>query len=111
MSLLLRWLISAVALLGITQVVPGFRVASFGTALVASLILGLVNVIVRPILLILTLPLNILTLGLFTFVINALMLLLAASLVSGFSIAGFWPALLAALILSIVNLLLGPMTA
>jgi putative membrane protein len=109
MSLLIHWVVEALTLLAIPYVVPGFRVANLGTALVAAVILGLVNVIIRPILILLTLPINILTLGLFTLVINALLLKLVASMVSGFTIDGLWPAIFAGIILSVVNMLFGGM--
>jgi putative membrane protein len=99
MKLILRWLINAIALLVVTQLVPGFSVASFYYALIAALVLGLVNAVIRPILIVLTLPLNILTLGLFTFVINAALIWFVSTFVKGFEVAGFLPALLAAIIL------------
>ena len=104
MEILIVWLISAVLILVLANVLPGIAVASFVTALVVAVVLGLVNAIIRPILLILTLPINILTLGLFTFVINALMVLLVASFVPGFSVASFWWALLFSIILSLANI-------
>ena len=99
MRLLLRWLLSAAALMLIAYYLPGISVASFYTALIAALVLGLVNALIRPIILALTLPVNILTLGLFTFVINALLFWLVATVVKGFSVAGFWPAFWGALIM------------
>ena len=99
MKLILRWLINAIALLAVTQIVPGFVVDTFYHALIAALILGLVNAVIRPILLVLTLPINIITLGLFTFVIIAGLIWLVSTFVKGFEIAGFLPALLAAIIL------------
>lgn len=104
MKLIFRWLINAVALLVVANVVPGFGVDTFYTALIAALVLGLVNALIRPILLILTLPINILTLGLFTFVINALMIWLVSTIVKGFTVEGFVPAFLAALFLWVVSL-------
>lgn len=101
--IILRWFINALALILITYVVPGFSVGSFWTALIAALFLGIVNAVVRPILLILTLPINILTLGLFTLVINALMFWFVASFVKGFDILGFWPAFWAALFYWIIT--------
>lgn len=92
MKLLLRWLLSAAALMLVAYFVPGIVVGSFYAALVAALILGLINALIRPFILILTLPINILTLGLFTLIINALMFWLASSIVKGFFVAGFWPA-------------------
>lgn len=105
-GLILRWLANALALLLTTFLVGGMQISGFGSALFASAILGVVNAMVRPALLFLTLPFNILSLGLFTFVINALMLLLTASVVSGFVITGFWSAFVGAIILSIVSGLL-----
>lgn len=104
MKLLFRWLINAVALLVVANVVPGFAVESFYAALIAALVLGLVNALVLPVLLVLTLPVNILTLGLFTFVLNALMIWLVSSIVKGFDVAGFVPALLAAIVLWLVSM-------
>ncbi len=100
----LRWLLNALILLLVSQLLPGFVLASFWTALWAAVALGLVNALVRPILLLLTLPINLLTLGLFTFVINALMLVLVAKLVPGFSVADFGTAVVAAIILWLVSL-------
>jgi len=105
MSLLFRWIINAVALLVIAAVVPGFSLNTFYHALIAALLLGLVNALIRPILLILTFPVTVVTLGLFVFVVNALMLWLVSSVVKGFEISGFIPALLAALLLWGINLL------
>ena len=102
--LLFRWVINAVALLVVANVVPGFGVSTFYTALIAALVLGLVNALIRPLLFILTLPVTILTLGLFTFVLNALMILLVSTIVKGFTVEGFVPALLAALLLWVISL-------
>lgn len=107
MSLIIHWVVVALTLLAIPYVVPGVRVPNLGTAMVAAAVLGLINVIIKPVLVFLTLPINILTLGLFTLVINALLLKLVAGLVSGFAIDGFWPALLGGLILSVVSVVLG----
>lgn len=104
-QILFRWVINAVALLVFASVVPGFVVASFYSALIAALVLGLVNAIVRPLLFILTLPVTVLTLGLFTFVINALMIWLVSTMVKGFDVAGFVPALLVALLMWVVSLM------
>ena len=93
MKLLLRWVVNAVTLLAATQIISGFHVSSFYSALVAALILGLLNAIIRPILLVLTLPVNILTLGLFTFVINGLIVWFMATFVKGVTVDGFLPAL------------------
>lgn len=105
MQLLLRWLLNALALIAVTNIVPGFHIDTFYHALMAALVLGLVNALIRPLLIILTLPVNILTLGLFTFVINALMILLAATIVKGFSVSGFAPAFLAAIALWAISVL------
>ena len=106
MKLLFRWLLSAAALMLIAYYVPGIYVTNFYSALVAALILGLVNALIRPLLIILTLPINIFTFGLFTLVINALMFWLAATIVKGFEVVGFWPAFAGALIMSLVSWLI-----
>jgi len=102
--LLIRWVLFALALLFTAWVVPGISFVNFQTAMLAALIMGLVNIFIRPILLILSLPLNLLTLGLLTFIINALMLLLIAKLVAGFVITGFFAALLGSIVLSIISI-------
>ena len=104
MSLIFRWIVNALALLLIAYVVPGFSVDTLYHALIAALVLGLVNALVRPVLFVLTLPITIVTLGLFTFVLNALMIWLVSTIVDGFTVDGFVPALLAAVILWIVSL-------
>ena len=104
MQILLRWILNALALVLVAYLVPGFLLASFYSALIAALVLGLVNALIRPLLFLLTLPVTIVTLGLFTFVINALMILLVSTIVKGFFVAGFAPALLAAMILWVVSL-------
>jgi len=98
-----RWLVITVAILLASMMVSGIRVESLTTAVVAAAILGVINVFLRPVLLILTLPLTILTLGVFAFVLNALMLLLVAYFVPGFEVDGFFSAFLGALIISIVS--------
>jgi len=103
---LLNWILSALAILVAAQFVPGFSVNSFQTALIVALLLGVLNALIKPVLIVLTLPINILTLGLFTFVINAFLIWLTAQLVRGFSLSGFAPALLAALLLWIINLVI-----
>lgn len=102
-GLLFRWLISAVSLLIISYIVPGIEVQGFFYALVAAVFLGVLNAIVRPVLIILTLPLTILTLGLFLFVVNGIMLMLVSLVIKGFHVNGFWPAVLGALLLSVIN--------
>ena len=107
MSFLLQWLVSGLAIIITAYFLPGVRVAGFFAALVTALILGLINAFIRPVLILLTLPLNILTLGLFTLVINALLIMLAAAIVPGFTVQGFWWALLFGLVLAVVNYALG----
>lgn len=102
--LIFRWVINAIALLFVAYLVPGFFVESFYNALIAALVLGLVNALIRPILFVLTLPITILTLGLFTFVINAFMIWFVSTVVDGFDVAGFTTALLAAIILWMISL-------
>lgn len=102
--LLFRWVINAVSLLIVASVIPGFDVDNFYSALIAALVLGLVNALVRPFFFILTLPVTILTLGLFTFVINAVMIWFVSTIVRGFTVDGFTPALLAALLLWVISL-------
>lgn len=103
MGILINWVVSALAILAAAYLLPGVHVASFVAALVVALVLGIINAVLKPILLLLTLPINILTLGLFTFVINALIILLVANLVTGFSVDGFWWALIFSIVLSIIN--------
>ena len=103
MALIVHWLISALAVIITAYVLPGVTVSGFGSALFTALVLGLVNAFIRPLLLFLTLPLNILTLGLLTFVINALLILFVSAIVPGFFVAGFWWALLFSLVISIVS--------
>ncbi|HEX4233926.1 MAG TPA: phage holin family protein [Caldimonas sp.] len=106
MKILLRWLLLAAALLLVAEIYPGVKVASFGTAMIAALVLGLLNTLVRPILVLLTLPVTVLTLGLFLFVINALMFYFAAALLSGFNVAGFVAALVGSLLYSLCGLVI-----
>jgi putative membrane protein len=106
LKLLLKWLLSAAALLGVAYIYGGVTVASFGTAMVAALIIGLLNMLVRPILVILTIPVTLITLGLFLFVVNALMFWAASGLVGGFHVNGFWAALLGSLIYSALGLVI-----
>jgi putative membrane protein len=102
MKIFFHWLISAIAILIAAYIVPGAVVTLVG-ALIAAVVLGALNLFIRPILVILTLPINLITLGLFSLVINAALVLLAAYLVPGFLIAGFWTAFFFALVLSVVN--------
>jgi putative membrane protein len=100
---LLRWIVLTVAIIVAAYLLDGIRVAGFFSAFFAAAILGILNAFFRPILLILTLPINILSLGLFTFVINALMLMMASGVISGFVVSGFGSALLGSLLISIVS--------
>jgi putative membrane protein len=106
MRLLLIWLINAVALLAVPHVVPGIAVDSFASALIAALLLGLVNTILRPLLVLLTLPVTILTLGLFILVINGVLFLLVSAFAPGFHVHGLLAAVLGALLYSIVSWLI-----
>jgi putative membrane protein len=104
-SLLIRWILNALALLAVAYLYPGVHVDGFFAAAVAALVLGLANAVLRPILVILTLPVTILTLGLFLFVINALLFWLVAEVVKGFSVDGFVAALIGSLLYSLLTLL------
>ena len=104
MQLLARWLINAAALLLIAYLYPGVMVESFLAAIIAALVLGLVNAVIRPILVILTLPVTVLTLGLFLFVLNALLFWLVAETVPGFRVTGFVAALIGSLLYSLITL-------
>lgn len=106
MTLLLVWILNAVALLIVAYLLPGINVASFGSALIAALVLGLLNTLVKPVLILLTLPITVVTLGLFLLVLNALVFWFAGSILKGFEVAGFWWALLGALVYSVVSGLL-----
>ena len=106
MKLLFVWLINAVALAAVAWLIPGIAVASAGTALAAALVLGLINAVIKPILILLTLPATLLTLGLFIFVINGLLFWAVGSFVPGFLVSGFWVGFLGAILYSIVSWLL-----
>jgi putative membrane protein len=106
MRLLVVWLINTLALLAVSYLMTSVQVTSFGAALVAAAVLGLVNAFIRPVLVVLTLPVTLLTLGLFILVINGLLFLGVANLLEGFQVAGLWPAILAAILYSIVSWLL-----
>ena len=103
MNFLLRLLVTAIICFALAKVLPGVEVTNLWTALVFAIILAILNVIVKPVLVILTLPVTILTLGLFLFIINALMVLLASKLVEGFTVENVWYALLFALLLSLIT--------
>jgi putative membrane protein len=104
-KLLIHWVLSALCLLVVARLVPGFVVRSFGAAMIAAVVIGLVNATLGLLLKILTFPLTVVTLGLFLLVINALMLKVAALFVPGFAVFGFLPALFGALILSVLHLI------
>src|SRR5204862_706255 len=106
MKILVRWLLLAAALLLVAQLYPGVQVTSFGSAMIAALVLGLLNTLLRPILVLLTLPVTLITLGLFLFVINALMFYFAASLLEGFHVNGFVAALIGSLLYSLCGLVI-----
>jgi putative membrane protein len=106
LRLVVVWLINTLALLAVSYLMPSVQVSSFGAALAAALLLGLVNAFVRPLLVILTLPVTLLTLGLFIFVLNGLLFLGVANLLEGFYVAGFWPAIFGAILFSFVSWLL-----
>jgi len=105
-GMLINWLVSAAAAGAAAWVLPGVRLADTRSALVLALVLGLLNAVVRPLLVVLTLPVTVLTLGLFLLVLNAGMVMLAAKLVSGFAVSGFWSALLFSLVMTIVTSIL-----
>lgn len=101
--IIINWILNALALIVVSAIVPGIQVDSFFNALAAALILGLVNVLVRPILLVISFPITVLTFGLFSFVINAVMLLLVSTIVRGFNVVDFRSALLGAIVLTVIN--------
>ena len=106
MKVILKWLLSATALLAVAYLYEGVEVRSFGAALTAAFVIGLLNMLLRPLLVLLTLPVTVLTLGLFLFVINALMFWWAASLLNGFYVSGFGAALLGSLIYSMFGIVI-----
>ena len=106
MKIVVRWLLLAAALLLVAHFYSGVQVRDFGAALIAALVIGLLNALVRPVLVLLTLPVTLLTLGLFLFVINALMFYAAASLLQGFGVAGFVAALIGSLLYSVCSLVI-----
>jgi putative membrane protein len=103
MEIILVWILNAVALLIVAYILPGINVSSFGSALIAALVLGLLNTLVKPVLILLTLPITIVTLGLFLLVLNALVFWFAGSILKGFQVSGFWWALLGAFVYSVVS--------
>ena len=103
MGIFIRWLILTAAIIAASYLIDGIRISGFFSAFCAAAVLGILNALFRPILFILTLPINIMTLGLFTFIINALLLKMASGVIPGFDVHGFWSAVFAALIISGVN--------
>lgn len=103
MRLLLTWLINAAALMALPYLMQSVSVTNVGTALIAALVLGLVNTLIRPLLVLLTLPVTLLSLGLFILVINAFLFWLVSTLIDGFEVAGFWSAFLAAILYSVIS--------
>ena len=104
MNLILRWLFSALCLLLVAELVPGIEVAGLYPALITALMLGLFNVLVRPILFVLTLPITVLTLGLFAFILNALLFWFVSSFIQGFAVSGFGTALIGSLFMSLASM-------
>lgn len=107
--LIIRWILFALALLFIAWLIPGIHVGSFQAALLAAFVIGLVNIFIRPLFVILTIPITILTLGLFIFIINALLFLLVAHVVPGFQVDSFLSALLGSILLSIISIFINNM--
>ena len=105
-GLLVRWLLLTISIIVTSYLVDGIHVTSFFSAFFAAAVLGILNALFRPILIVITLPINILTLGLFTFVINALLLKMASGVVPGFYVHGFWSAVFGSLIISLVSWML-----
>jgi len=103
---LLHWLVSALSLLATAYIVPGFKIKDFSSALIAAFIIGLANIVIRPILLFLTFPINILTLGLFTFVVDGVILKMCAAVLKGFEISSWMAAIFGAMILALVGTIL-----
>lgn len=102
----IKWCLFAAALMFIAKIIPGIKINDFVTALGATFVIGLINIFIKPIISLLALPINIITLGLFTLIINALLFGLAAFVVPGFSVAGFFPALLGSILFSILSVLI-----
>lgn len=102
MRLLLLWILNAVALLAVTYLLPAIQIAGFGSALLAALVLGFINTLVRPLLAILTLPITVLTLGVFYLLLNGLLFWLAGALLPGFDVAGFWAAVFGAILYGVI---------
>lgn len=103
LAILINWIVSAMVIFSVGYILPGIHIADFTTAFVVALVLGIINAVLKPVLLILTLPINILTLGLFTFILNAILILLVGNIVPGFKVDGFLWALIFGIVLSIAN--------
>jgi putative membrane protein len=110
MGLLLQWILYAIALIIVSKIVPGFHVDGLWPALIASLVIGLLNATIGLVLKVLTFPISILTLGIFLLVINGLMILLASSIVRGFRVSGFVPAFLGAIVLAVLGMIIRSLT-
>jgi putative membrane protein len=106
MKILAKWLLSAAALLAVAHLYSGVEVKSFSSALIAALVIGLFNAVLRPVLVVLTLPVTVVTLGLFLFVINALLFWSAAGILDGFHVQGFWAALIGSLIYTLLGMVI-----
>ena len=103
---IIKWVLFALALILVAKITPGVEISSFIAAMIAIAVIGLINVFIKPIITILTLPINILTLGLFTFIINAALFGLTAFLVPGFSVGGFFPAIVGSILFSIFSMII-----
>ena len=102
----IKWVLFALALILVAKMTPGVEISGFLAALIAAVVIGFINIFIKPVITILTLPINILTLGLFTLIINAVLFALAAVLVPGFSVGGFIPALVGSILFSILSMLI-----
>ena len=111
MKIIVKWLLCAASLLLVTYVYSGVQVQGFSSAMIAALVIGLLNTVIRPILVVLTLPVTIITVGLFLFVVNGLMFWMASGILGGFHVSGFWAAMLGALIYSVLGLFVDALVA
>ena len=111
MNLILRILVTAILVMVIAYFMPGVDVQSYGTAIIVAIVLGLLNIFIKPLLVLLTLPVTIITFGLFLLVINAIIILLSSELVSGFAVSSFWTALFFSIILSVLQSLMFSMSS
>ena len=109
MKLIIKWLLSATALLAVAYLYSGVQITSFGAALIAAFVIGLFNMVLRPVLVVLTLPVTVVTLGLFLFVINGLMFYWVANMVNGFHVGGLGAGILGAMLYSLISWLLNAM--